>query len=394
MGKKLRIGVLGLQRGNTYVKTIKAGGFADARVTALCDFNVERMKHAAENCPTGRYAPKLFTDADEFFNSGLFDAVILCNYFNEHTDFAVKAMEKGIHVLSETMAAPTMADCVRLCRAAEKKKAVYMLAENYPYTKTNMEMKRLYDEGTLGKLIFGEGEYVHMMSPDDVKKYLSPEAVGPNHWRRWMPVTYYSSHALAPLMYVTGEMPKRVVAMAAMDTPEHLKEGTGRVRPEAAGVMLVTTDKDAVLRVNGSSYMAPRSNWFRIACSRGGAETVRGKGSTDLRVGYNSWEVPEGRKSDYTYSPDWPENAAVCDSCGHSGGDYWTVKFFIDACFGRRKPFPDVYESCAMSAVAILGWRSICNGNMAYDIPDFRDENVRVLWQDDRLNPFQPYKNI
>lgn len=390
MGKKLRIGVFGVRRGNTYVKAVQLGKIADCRVTALCDFDVSRMEHTArEHCQKGRLAPKCFTDVDEFMNSGLFDAVILCNYFNEHASYAVKFLEKGIHVLSETMAAATMSDCVSLCRAAEKSKAVYMLAENYPYTKSNFEMKRLYEGGTLGKVIFAEGEYVHMMGPKDTAAYLSPEAVGPDHWRRWMPVTYYSSHALAPLIFITGEMPRRVVAMTALDTPEHLAAGTGRNRPEACGVMLVTTDKNAVFRVNGSSYMAPRGNWYRIAGSKGGAESVRGDQSK-VRLSYNSWEVPEGAEENSIYTPGWQSDGDLADACGHSGGDYWTVRYFVDACLGKRDPFPDVYTACAMSATGILGWRSACSGNRAYDIPDFRDESVRRLWQDDRLSPFRP----
>ncbi len=388
--KKLRIGVLGVRRGNTYVKTLKIGKFTEARVTAICDFDTKRTAHTLENyCQKGHLAPKVFTDAEEFLESGLFDAVLLCNYFHEHADYAARCLRKGIHVLSETMAAATMAQCVELCRAAESTKAVYMLAENYPYTRANFEMKRLYEGGTLGKLIFAEGEYVHMMGPKETESYLSPNAVGPDHWRRWMPCTYYSSHALGPLLFITGEMPKRVVAMAARDSDEHLAGFTGRNRPEAAGVMLITTDRNAVMRVNGSSYMAPRGNWYRIACSKGGAETVRGDGEK-LRLSYNSWEVPEGGEENRIYQPDWPCDAGMADVCGHKGGDYWTIKRFLDACLGRTDPWPDVYTACAMSAVGILGWRSVCNRNLAYDIPDFRDEGARAYWQDDRLSPFRP----
>ena len=390
MRRKLRIGVLGVRRGNTYVKTLKIGQFTEARVTAICDFDTKRIQHTVENfCQKGRYAPKVFTDAEEFMESGLFDAVLLCNYFHEHADYAIRCLKKGIHVFSEIMAAPTMAKCVELCRAAEASKAVYMIAENYPYSRANLEMKRLYEGGTLGKLIFAEGEYVHMMGPKDTASYLAPGVVGPDHWRRWMPVTYYCSHALGPLMFITGETPKRVVAMAARDSDEHLAGFTGRNRPEAAGVMLLHTDKNAVFRVNGSSYMSPRGNWYRIACSKGGAETVRGDGEK-LRLSYNGWEVPEGREENQIYQPEWESDGELANQCGHHGGDYWVVKAFLDACLGRAKPWGDVYAACTIAAVGILGWRSICNGNLAIDIPDFRKEEERAYWQDDRLSPFRP----
>jgi len=51
-----------------------------------------------------------------------------------------------------------MGDAVALVRAAEKSDAIYMLAENYPYMKFNQEMRRVYQNGDLGKVLFAEGE--------------------------------------------------------------------------------------------------------------------------------------------------------------------------------------------------------------------------------------------
>jgi len=88
---------------------------------------------------------------------------------------------------------------VALCRAVEKSGKTYMLAENYPYTRFNMEMRRLYRTGEIGRVTYAEGEYNHPMSPDELLR-ISP---GLNHWRNWLPSTYYCTHALAPLMYIT-----------------------------------------------------------------------------------------------------------------------------------------------------------------------------------------------
>ena len=144
MRRKLRIGVFGCWRGSAYIKSLIQGGIEGARITALCDKNPARLEKALSLCPKGRYAPKCFENADEFFASGLFDAVFLCNYFNEHDEYAVRALTMNIHVFSETMAASTMAGAVALCRAAEKSKALYMMAENYPHSRGNLELKRLY----------------------------------------------------------------------------------------------------------------------------------------------------------------------------------------------------------------------------------------------------------
>lgn len=386
MRKNLRIGVFGCWRGHAYINSLIKGEIPGARITALCDKKPERMEKCLEDLPKGRYAPKTFTDPEEFFASKSFDAVFLTNYFNEHAKYAVKALNMGIHVFSETMAAPTMADAVALCRAAEKSKAIYMMAENYPHSKGNLELKRVYEEGKIGKVLFAEGEYVHPMGPSDTRKYQNPQDNGEFHWRRFNPVTYYCSHALAPLIYMTGEMPKRVVAMTALDTPEHIRD-YHRNRSEAVGVMLINTDKGGVFRINGSSNMGTHGNWYRLACKNGAVETIRGN-QKKVRLCYNKWDLPEGEEEEKIYEPEWPSDAEHADACGHGGGDYWVVRKFIEACKGENTPFPDVYTACAMSAVAILAWRSVLNGNVPYDIPDFRDEEQRKLWQDDRQNPF------
>ena len=78
-------------------------------------------------------------------------------------------MDKGIHVLSETTAAGTLKECVELVEAQERSSAIYALAENYPYMLCNQELERIYKGGTLGKVIYAEGEYVHPMNINEAK---------------------------------------------------------------------------------------------------------------------------------------------------------------------------------------------------------------------------------
>ena len=193
---------------------------------------------------------------------------------------------------------------------------------------------------------------------------------------------------------MTGELPVRVTAMAALDDPERAAQ-FGRIRPHAAGIMMVRTTGGAVMRVAGSCYMSPRSNWFRLSCTEGSAETVRGLGSTHVRLCYNEWSLPEGVTSaDRIYEAEWADDGSAAEGCGHSGGDYWVMRYFLEACEGKRSPFPDVYTACSMSALGILGWRSVQNGGMPFDIPDFRDRAARARFADDRLSPFPPHRNI
>ena len=117
MAERLKIGVMGIERGGFI---LRASQFLkdEMVVSAVCEINdatIEKQRKFFSD------ETVVYKDFDEFINSGL-DGVVLCNYFHEHAKYAIKALEKRIHILSETTAAPTLAECVLLCRAVEKSK--------------------------------------------------------------------------------------------------------------------------------------------------------------------------------------------------------------------------------------------------------------------------------
>jgi predicted dehydrogenase len=377
MRGKIKVGVFGVWRGGAYLGVLK--NLEEVVVTAICDKNPERIENAKKNCPPN---VKIFSDFDEFIDSGL-DAVILCNYFNEHTPYAIKAMEKGIHVLSETTASSTLKECVDLCRAVEKTGCTYVLAENYPHMKGCTELKRIISTDTMGSITYAEGEYVHPMSVEESESY-APEKY---HWRKYSPRTYYLTHSLAPLMYITETMPKKVIGKTVFNPEYALLRG--RMSADTAGIMLCEMDNGALFRITGSCSFGPHGNWYRIGCINGGAETVRGS-DDQVRVVYNSWSVPEGYEQSKTYTADWDvtENTALAEKAGHGGGDFWTTYNFFQCLLGKQTPFFNVYRAAAMSATAILGWYSVLDNSRQIDIPDFRDEEQRKSYEKDDRTPF------
>ena len=130
-----------------------------------------------------------YTEYDRFLEHDM-DAVILANYFHQHAPFAIKALRAGKHVMSETSACFTLAQGVALVEAVEQSGKIYMFAENYPYMVFNQEMRRVYRSGLIGEFKYGEGEYVHPMDAES-RNRISP---GLNHWRNWLPATYYNTH--------------------------------------------------------------------------------------------------------------------------------------------------------------------------------------------------------
>jgi predicted dehydrogenase len=87
--------------------------------------------------------------------------VVLANYATEHAPFAIKAMNKGLNVISEVLPCQTLKEAVELVETVESTGMKYYYLENYCYMPAPAEMKRLYKEGKIGEFRYGECEYVH-----------------------------------------------------------------------------------------------------------------------------------------------------------------------------------------------------------------------------------------
>ena len=371
----IRVGVVGVGRGQSFVEG--ATEAAGMKLVALCDIWEERLHDLA-----GQHHVAAYTDYESFLEHDM-DAVILANYFHEHAPFAVKALEAGKHVMSETASNTTLAEGVALCRAVEETGRIYMLAENYPYTAFSQEMQRLYRTGEIGEVTYAEGEYNHPMDLEDVLR-ISP---GLNHWRAWIPSTYYCTHALAPLVYITGTRPVKVNGLSIVNRDVDKK--TVRIA-DPGSVILCRMDNGAVFRLFGLT-LPGHSNWYRVHGTRGAMEITRGGGyfgPGQVRVWHEEWDRKPDEEAERVYTPDWPEHGDLARQSGHGGGDFWTNFHFANAVRSGTPPFLDVYRGVAMSSVGILAWKSALEDGRPFEVPDFSDEVARKPYEDDHWSPW------
>jgi len=372
--RPIKVGVVGLRRGMHIANSAKD---VNMQLVAICDIWEDKLREVGKNLNVSTY-----TEFDKFLEHDM-DAVILANYFNEHALYAIKALEAGKHVLSETSCNSTIAEGVALCRAVEKANLVYMLAENYPYTKFNQEMRRLYFSGEIGEVTYAEGEYNHPM--DDISQLkLSP---GRYHWRNWIPPTYYNTHALAPLMYITDTMPIKVNGLSiAIQKKNRL---TMRVRDPGFAI-LCRMNNGAVFRLFGLG-LAGHSIWYRLHGTKGAMETLRGAGyfaSEQIRIWHEEWDLEPGQVTEKTYMPEWPQHSEIAKKAGHGGGDFWVNYYFTEAIRKGEQPYFDVYKGVTASTVGILAWKSALEDGKPFDVPNFYSENDRKKYENDNWSPF------
>jgi predicted dehydrogenase len=252
----------------------------------------------------------------------------------------------------------------------------------------NREIKRICDSGTLGKILYAEGEYNHPANPKDTsfqKTYNYFEG----HWRNYLPRTYYVTHSLGPIMWATGATPKRVTAMA-MFAPISGDVSTASRVGDRAAVILTQNDDGSVFRFTGCAAFGAHHNGYRVCGTKGQIENSIGQGEK-VTLCYNYWEKPEGAEDVSCYLPAWNDkDEDLISQSGHGGGDYLTARNFLDCIKeGRQPEHPfDLYSALNMSSVAILAHRSVLEGGTPYDIPDFHTEAARKQYENDFLTPF------
>lgn len=374
---KIRVGIFGLKRGSNFIENLNVNG---AEIVAVCEKDETVIKDHKDKIASAA----IYNSFDEFIEHPM-DAVLLANYFAEHAPYAIRCLKKGIHVLSECTSNCTMAQGVALVRAAEKSNAIYMLAENYPFMLFNKEMKRVCDSGTLGRILYAEGEYNHPFNMYDAEACatLAPHE---NHWRNYLPRAYYITHSLAPIMYATGSVPVRVTAMpVANEIPSDCF--TARYVNDAAAIITTLNNDGSVFKVTGCAAFGAHSNSYRICGVNGQIENIRGMGEK-IMLRYNDWQIPNGMHETNCYDPEQsPEDAELAKNAGHGGGDFFVAREFLECIRTGKKPPFDVYFATTMASVAILAHRSILNGNQPYDVPDFRKEEDRVKYENDNERP-------
>ncbi len=376
--KTIKVGIFGTGRGGTFIDNITNN---NGQVVALCDYRVDAMEEAAAEMEV---KPAMYTDFEEFLNHDM-DAVFIANYFHEHAPFAIRCLEKGLNVLSECVSNGTMAEGVQLVRAAKNSKGIYMLAENYPFMIFNQEMHKVYKSGVLGKVLFAEGEYNHPFDMDDVEHH-KPLRPSPKHWRNFLPRSYYITHSLAPLMYITGSFPVRVSAMPVFEPFNEYKH-VGSVVGDRATIITCLNDDNSVFRVTGCAAFGAHENSYRVCGTRGQIENLRGMGDK-VMLRFNHWEAPEGYEDENLYEPKWScKDTDLIEKAGHGGGDFFVIKEFFDCIRENRRPVFDEHFATTCSSVAILSHRSALEKGIPYDIPDFRNEADCVKYENDYLTP-------
>lgn len=375
MGKKIKVGVFGAARGMTMIGVLAR--HPDAELVAVCDKHAPLLGKCRKLAEETGANVTCYEDFESFFNHDM-DAVVLANYANEHAPFAIRLLLSGRHVVSEVLPVETLGQGAALAEAVEQSGKIYAYAENYCFFSATQEMKRLYREGAIGEFMHGEGEYVH-----DCESIWPQITYGEsNHWRNRLYSTYYCTHSMGPILTITGTRPLRVVGFESRPVANMTNLG---YRAGTSGMIVAQMDNGATVKsLHGNLKREPGSIWYSIYGEKGMMESDRwheGVSRVNLFQEGNSLTNTE---TSYRPKPVVDTKLAQLTS-SHGGGDFYTMHYFLEKILGRSsgEQCIDVYQALDMGLPGILAYRSICNGNVPVEVPDFRIKDVREKYRHD-----------
>lgn len=399
MGNKvIRLAVAGGRRGRAFNQALDS--LKDKVVLKyICDKDNDVISEWTKSFPdiTGVESfAELIEKAD-------FDAVFIATPIEFHFEQSVAALKAGKHVLCEVFAASELEQLEMLVETVEDTGLVYMMAENYVYTRQNMMVLDMTQKGVFGDITYAEGMYIH-----DCRR-LRLDNEGNVTWRGEMLKNVrgntYPTHSLGPVAKWMGltdrDFMKRsstfISRQAAMN--DYVRKHFGSDHPSlqkgfwAYGDSVITViecDSGAliVLRFDGDSNRPHNTSHYHLqgvnASFMSGRHTnedpivwIDGSSSKNQYGEAEKWDSLWKYEMLYEH-PLWVEHMDQASGFGHGGSDFFVLRDFVDAILSHSRPFIDVYDAASWSSIVPISIESVKKGGAPIDIPRFLRKPVKL----------------
>ncbi len=369
--QEIRVGLVGaVGRGGSFRAAFEGNG---ARIEAVCDTQADRL----DECMHRMGARQKYVDYAEMLDRAELDAVVIGTPMPLHVEQSIAALQRGLHVLCEVPAGVNLDECRQLVQAVRASKAVYMMAENYIYTRTMMAVTNLVRQGLFGTCYYAEGEYLHEL------KELNEVTKWRRHWQTGIDGNTYPTHSLGPILqWMPGD---RVVRVCCEGSGRHYKDPRGEFYHQESSVMLCKTARGALIkiRLDMVSDRPHAMNSYQLQGTDGVFESTRGGPGERDRLWLRSlspavrWldldTLLATREFAERFLPEgWRNPPEAARRAGHGGGDYFEVLDFINAVRGLARCPLDVDAAMDMTLPGLISQQSIAQGGAWIDVPDSR----------------------
>ncbi|GGE49286.1 oxidoreductase [Pullulanibacillus camelliae] len=147
---KVRIGIIGVgNMGSSHAVYLNNNEVPEAELVAVCDTNQARLDWAKAHL---KETVALYDDANHLLAADDVDAVIIATPHYEHSPLAIKAFEKGKHVMSEKPAGVYTKQVREMNQAAAKSGKVFGIMYNQRTNPLYQKLRELVQAGELGEI--------------------------------------------------------------------------------------------------------------------------------------------------------------------------------------------------------------------------------------------------
>ncbi|MBP5286067.1 MAG: Gfo/Idh/MocA family oxidoreductase [Kiritimatiellae bacterium] len=328
-------------------------------VVACTDLDPEKCRLLQER--TG--AKKTYTSCEDMIchasEDGL-EAVYIATDAPSHCRLAIMALEHGLHVASAVPAifGVEQLDLIpKLLEAAKKSGKVYMMNETTAFRYEAYAMRKIYEAGKFGRIIYTEGEYFHPCG-NDVDAIMCGSY---NNWRVGCPPQYYPTHSNGFYTCVTH---KRFTDVSCSAVPSMLNQ----YKPENNSYRNAFGSEYAMMRCEDGSVARMLVAWD--APAKGGEEgRIWGQQGCYIpdRGGYGGWFEEEVAQMNIM-KPQLPPGMP----CGGHGGSHgYLTDDFIRAIILGTKPCVDIITALDTTVAGIYAHMSALKDGETLKIPSF-----------------------
>ena len=120
----------------------------DVELVALCDIRSEQMEKYKET-------KRCYMDIQDMLDNEQLDILDICLPTYMHADVSITAMNRGIHVICEKPISLNEDDVKRVYATAASNNVCFMVAQVLRFWSEYDVIKKLYENGTYGKLLSG-----------------------------------------------------------------------------------------------------------------------------------------------------------------------------------------------------------------------------------------------
>ena len=141
-----------------YVKAFLA--HPDIDLVGACDSEEDSAREVAAQ---GNMAVAT-TCYEELLENPEIDVIMVCSPDHLHAAHSISALRAGKHVLCEKPMTTTLQDCKDMVGAVDETGLTFMASQFMRFRPKHQAIKKLYDDGVLGRAFFVEGSYIHDMN--------------------------------------------------------------------------------------------------------------------------------------------------------------------------------------------------------------------------------------